>query len=106
MIDIKIFKKKKDNAVSTTSSSSSSSSTVVPTSPVNDWFFFDSDNNAVGCRYDFYSLGNVAANGQSSTATTAFTASQLEALTAIADKIIVSNGDVILDATIQQRTNP
>lgn len=104
MINIKLFKKKKDNSNSTVSSDSSSSSTSNIVFPANDWFFFDTDNNAVGCRYDFYSLGNVAANGQSSTETTSFTQSQLEALIAIADKIEVTNGNVIIDATIQQRT--
>ena len=104
MIDIKIFRKKKNNASASTSSSTSSSSSQQVISTTNDWFFFDDDNNAVACKYDFYSLGNVAANGQASTAAASFTPAQLDALIALADKTDVVNGNVIIDATIQQRT--
>lgn len=118
MIDIKVYKKKKKNG-SSSSASSGSNSTPTSITPANDWFFFDSDNNAVGCRYDFYSVGGVTANGAAMAEAAGFTVAQIAALTALANNATVlqalanattvSNGDVSITATIaqpQQQQNP
>lgn len=105
MISIKLYKRKKKN-ISSSGSSSSSSSNNTNFNPANDWFFFDSDNNAVGCKYDFYSVGNVAANGAAAAAAAGFTTAQIEALAALIDKMTIENGEITIDATIAQQHNP
>lgn len=103
MINIKLYKKKKKNSSSSSSSGSGNTNTTNNFTPANDWFFFDTDNNAVGCRYDFYSVGNVAANGAAAAEAAGFTSAQIEALTALIDKMTITNGEITIDATIQQR---
>ena len=108
MISIKLYKRKKKNNSSSGSSGSSGSGSSSNTNfnPANDWFFFDSDNNAVGCKYDFYSVGNVAANGAAAAAAAGFTTAQIEALAALIDKMTIENGEITIDATIAQQHNP
>lgn len=60
MINIKIFPKRR-NTAATTSQSSSSSSTSGTTSPTNDWFYLNTDNGFVTCRYPFASVDNIVA---------------------------------------------
>lgn len=63
MINIKAYPVPKKTS-STTSSSGGQVSTSSPTTSLADnWFYFNNDYNAVCCRYDFYSVGSVAANG-------------------------------------------
>ena len=49
------------------SNSMSGSTTIVnsgvSSSLADNWFFYDDDNDAVCCRFDFYSVGAVSANG-------------------------------------------
>lgn len=70
MINIKIIKVPKKNSKSTSSKTSGYSGTTSTSNntqniinTISDWFFYDNDNNAICCRYDFYSNGTISANG-------------------------------------------
>ncbi len=67
MINIKTFLAPKKNGSSQAANSQTSravNNTAI-TNFINDWFYYDVENNAVVCRYDFYSVGNVAAYANS-----------------------------------------
>lgn len=63
MINIKAYLVPKKNVKNTTVSQSTviSNASDAINNFINDWFYYDAENNAVVCRYDFYSVGNVAA---------------------------------------------
>ena len=62
MINIKSFVKHRNStATVTTNSTSGSSSSNGTTTPTNDWFYYNDDANAVVCRYDLHSVGNIVA---------------------------------------------
>ena len=63
MIRIKVYRtSKKTNG---SGPSTSGGNTVINNigGQADKWFVFDSDNNAVCCKFDFYSVGGVSANG-------------------------------------------
>jgi len=62
MINIKSFVKHRNStATVTTNSQSGTSSSSGTTTPTNDWFYYSDDLNAVVCRYDLHSVGNIVA---------------------------------------------
>ena len=62
MINIKSFVKHRNStATVTTNSQSGTSSSNGTTTPTNDWFYYSDDSNAVVCRYDLHSVGNIVA---------------------------------------------
>lgn len=64
MINIKCFATpKKSGGSGGGSSMTNITNNTVVNAESDNWFFFDTDNNAVGCKYDFYSVGAVSANG-------------------------------------------
>lgn len=71
MINIKTYLAPKKNSPQAANSQTSSAYNNAITNFINDWFYYDAENNAVVCRYDFYSVGNVAAyaNGNSASDT-------------------------------------
>ena len=63
MINIRTYTSaKRDNS---SSSGTGEGNTVINNigGQADKWFVFDSDNNAVCCKFDFYSVGSVSANG-------------------------------------------
>lgn len=125
MINIRTYTSaKRDN--SSSSGSTGEGSTVINNvgGQADKWFIFDSDNNAVCCKFDFYSVGAVSANRTSAlTESLGLTPSQIAALQqllsdpdtatklqAIADKTTLTNTGtataVSIDAQVAQQANP
>lgn len=64
MIHIKAYAVPKSTRGSGTSSSGGGSTVInESTSLADNWFYYNDDYDAVCCRYNFYSVGSVAANG-------------------------------------------
>ena len=63
MINIKAYPVPKKTSSTTSSGGGQVSTSSTTTSLADNWFYFNNDYNAVCCRYDFYSVGSVAANG-------------------------------------------
>lgn len=64
MINIKSFATpKKSGGSGGGSSTTNITNNTIVNAESDKWFFFDSDSNSVGCKYDFYSVGAVSANG-------------------------------------------
>lgn len=61
MINIKSFAKRRNSTATVTTSSGGTSTNSGTSSPVNDWFYYNDDANAVVCRYDLHSVGNIVA---------------------------------------------
>lgn len=124
MIKIKTYTKNKSTG------SSGGGSTVINNTVNNSggladqWFEFDNDNNAVRCKFDFYSVGAITANGSAaSTNSIGLNAQQISALQqllsdpdtaaklqAIAEKTTLTTDgnatEVSIDAQVAQQTNP
>lgn len=114
------------NSSSSGSSGSGGGGAVVNTNIAQSdkWFYYNSDYDAVCCRYDFYSVGSVSANRTSAlTESLGLTPSQIAALQqllsdpdtatklqAIADKTTLTNTGtataVSIDAQVAQQANP
>ena len=64
MININSFAvpKQTGSSVGGTSTTNITNTTIV-NAESDKWFFFNADTNSVGCKYDFYSVGAVSANG-------------------------------------------
>lgn len=124
MINIRTYTSaKRDNS---SSSGAGEGNTVINNigGQADKWFVFDSDNNAVCCKFDFYSVGSVSANRTSAlTESLGLTPSQIAALQqllsdpdtatklqAIADKTTLTNTGtataVSIDAQVAQQANP
>lgn len=72
MINIKMFTSPKKNGSSGGDITNSTTNVTNITNALSDrWFYYDSDNNAVGCKYNFYSVGSVSANGVDTEGSTA-----------------------------------
>lgn len=61
MINIKSFVKHRNSTATVTTSSGGTSTNSGTSSPTNDWFYYNDDANAVVCRYDLHSVGNIVA---------------------------------------------
>ncbi len=61
MINIKSFAKRRNSTAVVTTNSQSGSASSGTSSPTNDWFYYNDDANAVVCRYDLHSVGNIVA---------------------------------------------
>ena len=65
MIKIKAYGVPKKNGSSSVNTGRGSTSIITNSSQAlaDNWFYFNNDYNAVCCRYDFYSVGGITANG-------------------------------------------
>lgn len=102
MINIKTYTKAKKGTGSGSGGGSTTNITNVTNNNVaNEWFEFDAENNAVRCKFDFYSIGAVSANGPDDATGLGFTSEEIEKLKALASKINVDlNGNVTITAYI------
>ncbi len=111
MINIKTYKSTRKN--NSGGGGGGSSQTIInnytDNTKLDEWFYFDADQNAVGCKYDFFSVGGITALAGTTTQQNLNTlsAEQYDKLTALLDKITVQqNNDVTIDATISQQQTP
>lgn len=108
MIQIKTFKSPSKNGNSSGGGGSQTIVNNISDGRLDEWFYFDSDQNAVGCKYDFFSVGGITALGGTSTQqnVNALTAEQYDKLIALLDKTTVAQNDVTIEATIAQQQTP
>lgn len=124
MIRIKAYRTSKKTNGSGSNTSGGNTTVINNGGQADQWFVFDNDNNAVCCKFDFYSVGAVTANGSTAlTDSLGLTTQQISALQqllsdpdtaaklqAIAEKTTLTTDgnatEVSIDAQVAQQTNP
>lgn len=96
MINIKTYTKPKKGEGTSGGGGTTNITNVTNNNVANEWFYYDQDYDAVCCKYNFYSVGAVSANGPDDTsAATGLTASEIDKLKLLASKMTVDQNNNI-----------